>query len=315
MNLKKIQTLILGLILAALLSVEGQAMERWLQQAFSVKLGTPITLEHTHTLLQNKALEWEIMQLKNEGFEITPGEFIAARIKDPATPFKDLIAHQKVSKQFTQLGMITPNAHQTTAGRHLFKVNRKNFTSEDLIATVYLQTNDGGFGRLRSPVQEPVIDQIEAIKRLIALAIPQFTQEDLEATIHLQTNPGNFLGGAIPSPTVEEIEAAKQLRTNALNFTRADLIHQWQTQITGRVRPRLEQLAAESKRLSIRHFDQRLSYQKDLEAESLIQGTPEVLRENFTRDYNQFKEQALTTQEDLLAGLAERRRIANRLFR
>jgi hypothetical protein len=221
-------------------------------------------------------------------------------------------------EQFKQL-QITPTNDQEVAGLHLIQLQRSKFSEQDIFATVYLQTNKS---RLKKPLLEPSLEEINAAKRLIELNL-KITRKKLEATLHLQTNQGNALKTTILAPSAKEIKAAKSLKARADVFSTEQLHQECQSRkmkkgskVSAQIIPKLQKLAEASKKLSIRHYDQGRSQAKDKEADRLIRAAPMGLRDGLRKEYELLKEQAMSTitEDDIEAGLVERRKIAAEVF-
>jgi hypothetical protein len=241
------------------------------------------------------------------------GTYVGARQANPQIPIQDMRDNFLVDNRFAQLATV-PNISQSTAGRYLYRLQRKNFSLEDLIATVYLQTNDEGRGGLRGLLLSPTLDQIDTSKYLLALPLVSFTQEDLEAAVHLRTNPGNVWDAPILNPMREEIQAAKTLRARAPQFTKAELLQEWQSQVSQEITPLLQRLAEESKKRAVLYFDEECAQLMDAEAAQLIEAVPPLLHAALRANYDQLKRDFVITDAHLGAALEEVRAIAAEVF-
>jgi hypothetical protein len=316
MMMKKRKCLVLALLLAAFYPTECRASEcRALNNAalrYCSKYGIDADVQTSRYLMSNRVLLNEYYyQLKGSG--LSAKDYIIAKQENPQATVPEILQNYEVGKVFAHLGLI-PDPHQKTAGHILFKKDRKNFTSEDLAATVYLQTDDAGRGRLGGYLPTPELDQIDAAKYLLALPFVSFTQEDLEAAVHLRTNPGNVWDEPILNPMREEIRAAKTLRARAPTFTKAELLHEWQNQVTQEIMPQLQRLAIDSKKRAVLYFDEENAQLTDAEAAQLIQAVPQLLHAALRANYDQLKRDFVITDAHWEATLVEVRRIAAEVF-
>ncbi|MBX9805330.1 MAG: hypothetical protein K2Y18_06215 [Alphaproteobacteria bacterium] len=316
MRLKKAQIIGFSLALKAFLLVECCAMDVAVLRSVGVD-----TDAHTASwMLQNNCqMFFEYRDHVRES-GMSAKDFMTAKLEYPQTTIVDIRRYFETGEKDYKLGKhllnlcSNPTFSQKTAGRYLFQLARKEFTLEDLIATVYLQTNDKGRGGLGALLPTPSIDQIDASKYLLALPLVSFTQEDLKATVHLRTNPGNVWDEPILNPMREEIQAAKTLRARAPQYTKAELLQEWQRQVTDEITPKLLLLAEASKKRAVLYFDEERARLKDAEAAQLIQAVPQLLHAALRANYDQLKRDFVITDAHLEAALAEVRQIAAEVF-
>jgi hypothetical protein len=227
----------------------------------------------------------------------------------PGTDANVIIDRLLVNNLFAE-----PTVAQTRSACYLRTLQKDDFLATDIAATVYLQTNDEGRGGLGAPLSSPTLDQINTSKYLLTLPLVSFTQEDLEAAVHLRTNPGNVWDAPILNPMREEIRAAKTLIARAPTFTKAELLQEWQSQVTQEIMPQLQRLAIDSKKRAVLYFDEENAQLTDAEAAQLIQAVPQLLHAALRANYDQLKRDFVITDAHWEATLVEVRRIAAEVF-
>jgi hypothetical protein len=329
MMMGKIKSLVFGILFIVFAIPIAKTLDN-INRSFMIASGTPVALakemdgSRVVDILREGSASWSTLPEKDKRkahkrMTAHPEEKAMKIIEDlharNAKSAKDMAT---LCEQFKQL-QITPTKDQERAGLHLIQLQRSKFSARDLEAAVYLQTNEG---RLKPPLLLPSLEEINAAKRLIELNL-KITRKKLEATLHLQTNQGNTLKTTILAPSAKEIKAAKSLKARADVFTTEQLHEECQrreknkgSKVSAEIKPKLQKLAEASQKLSIRHYEQGRSQAKDKEADRLIRAAPMNLREGLQKEYELLKEQAMSTitEDDLEAGLVERRKIAAEVF-
>lgn len=98
MNLNKIDTYLVGLMLIFLGTTDANAAQR-LARYFSQKMGAPVTADDALELATSHTLQRETKEVQINGALLTPSEFIEARKADPVKPLEALVAEFVAEKE------------------------------------------------------------------------------------------------------------------------------------------------------------------------------------------------------------------------